>query len=299
MKQHCHIVLLFLIIPFFAQAQVEPANRLYIGPTMGARLSTVTFFEDRARRDFNSIPAPGFDFGLMISRRIREKFYLNAQLIYSQRGKHIVGPENYVFDPNIQGPDPLFKNIQTNRYIELPIYYMLEFKRTVGSGEGMGGKMKAYRWFIGAGPTVSYWMGGRGKLQSSWLKEDLIDHMKYKTVLRTDSLDQPGGADKMLVTDPNRFQFAINFTGGIALEPVGFQKIVISAHLEIGQSFIGKNNDGFFPGSKVDRDELQAKYHSIRFSVGYLFDTKIEKKKRGKSTIKNKSSSSSKGKKKR
>lgn len=276
---------MFLSLPSMAQDQ------LYIGPSLGARLSTVSFFEDRAKNDFNSVPAPGFDVGFMVSRRLHNSFYLTAQLNYSQKGKIVKGSSKGAFEQGGQPPDPLYKNTQTNRFIELPIYYMIEFKNTVGSKSGQAGIIKSYKWFLGAGPTVSYWLGGKGKLQSSWLKEDFIDEMDYRIVFDSDSLHKMKGADKMYVGDANRLQFAINITGGIALEPVGFQKIVLALHLELGQSFLSKTSFGYFPGSNVDRDELKSKYHSLRFSVSYLFDTKVEKAKRGKSTIKNKKSS--------
>jgi hypothetical protein len=266
-------------------------GQLYLGPTLGSRLSTLTYFDDRAKDEYKALPAFGFDVGFMMSRRIKDRFCLNAELIYSQKGKIVKGKTDpFTYNQNgqtkIGNPDPLYYNKQRNHFIELPIYYMLEFKRTVGKHAGMAGQQKAYKWFIGGGPTISYWLGGKGNLQSSWLKEDLIDNLKYKVVFNKDSLKQSEDAHVMNVTGPNRVQFAINLTGGIALEPVGFQKIVIAAHLELGQSFMAKKNPGVFPGSNADQDVLRAKYHSLRLSVSYLFDTKVEDKKRGKSTNK-------------
>jgi Outer membrane protein beta-barrel domain len=293
-------IALLLALPLAASAQ------LYVGPTVGTRLSTVTFFEDRAKHEFRSLPAFGLDAGFMVSKRIKDHFLLNIECIYSNRGKNIKGktePFQYNFNGQVRvgNPDPLYRNRQRNHYIELPISYLLEFKNSVGKESGMAGQQKSYKWFIGAGPTVSFWMGGRGKLESSWLREDLIDELGYGIVFKSDSIHNLIGNDKMFVANPRRFQFALNFTGGVALEPVGLQKVVIAAHLELGQSFIGKRipekalngepEDGYFPGSNVDRDALRAKYHSLRFSVSYIFDTKIENRKRGKSTIKNKSTS--------
>ena len=281
-----HLVFLLVIVPLISYAQ------FYVGPSLGTRLSTVTFFEDRAKNDFNGLPAFGYDFGVMVSRRMKDRFCLNAQLIYSQKTKLVKGTSNPIFPVSTQAPDPLYRNKQTNKFIELPIYYMLESKNTVGKESGLAGQLKAYKWFVGAGPTISYWLGGKGKLKSSETIEFTpIGHVNYTVAFKNDSIQNLQGDNKMYARDANRFQFALNFTAGIALEPVGFQKIVIAAHLELGQTFIGKNLPGYFPGSKNDSDELKARYHSLRFSVGYLFDTKIEKRKRGKSTIKNKSTS--------
>lgn len=276
------LTFLLLLLPGFSMAQ------LYIGPTAGMRLSTVTFFDERAKNDFKALPSFGFDAGLMVSRRIKERFCLNAQLMYTQKGKYIKGGLDSL--PFEIKPDPRYRNKQTNRFIELPIYYMLEFKNSVGKAPGMAGKSRSYKWFVGGGPTISYWLGGKGALQSSSLQEVFVNELDYKIVFKKDnsSLSQTADADKMNVTDPNRFQFALNLTGGIALEPVGFQKIVIAAHVEIGQTFFSKGDPGYFPGSNVNMDVLKAKNHSLRISVSYMVDTKIEDRQRGKSTIKNK-----------
>jgi hypothetical protein len=276
------LILILFAIPNLAISQ------LYIGPSFAGRVSTVSFFETRNKADFNARPGLGFDAGLMVSRRMKEKYILNAQLLYSHKTKLVVGES-----------DPLYKNKLVGRYLELPIAYTLEFKRNMG--ETHAGLSKTYKWFVGAGPTVSYWMGGKGKLQSSELKEVFIDHLDYKVTFNKNNneLTSENAGNTLNVTDPKRFQFSLNFTGGVALEPVGFQKIVIAAHLEIGQTFFSEENLGFFPGSEVDFDPQRSRFHSLRFSVGYLFDTQIEKRKRGKSTINNKSAANMRKKKKR
>lgn len=277
--------MLFVLLPLLAFAQ-----KLYVGPTVGTRLSTVTFFEAQDKNDFKSLPVFGYDFGFMVSRKMKDRYCLNAELIYSHKSKLVKGTSNDAYSTTSLKPDPTYRNQQTNSFIELPIYYMIEFKNTWGKAAGLAGQQRTYKWFVGGGPTISYWLGGKGKLESTVTKEFINAPLNYKILFNPDSLSQPGGENsKEYVTGPNRFQFAINFTGGIALEPVGFQKIVVAAHLEIGQTFMSKGLPGYFPGdANSERDVLKAKYHSLRFSVSYLFDTKIENKKRGTSTIKNK-----------
>jgi Outer membrane protein beta-barrel domain len=258
-------------------------SQLYIGPALAGRVSTVSFFEPRSKEDFDAAPGFGFDAGLAVSKRMKEKYCLNVQLLYSRKNKITKGGSG-------EFADPLFKNHLHNNYLELPISYTLEFKRSVGGNHA--GMAKTYNWFVGAGPTVSYWMGGKGKLSSSEVQEDLVvSQVAYKVRFNMDSaqLVNARGAHIMNVSNPNRIQLALNFTGGVALEPIGFQKIILAAHLEIGQTFFAKTNDVNFLMSKNDNDPQRANFHSLRFSVSYLIDTKIENRQRGKSTIKNKS----------
>jgi hypothetical protein len=212
----------------------------------------------------------------MINRRMKEKYSLHVQLLYSKKTKVVYGE----LDPN-------FRNRLTNNYLELPITYTIEFKRLVG--ETQAGMTKSFNWFLGAGPTVSYWMGGKGNLKSSNLIEDLqFTGLDYKVAFGADAATLETQTDLLNVTRANRLQFSINFAGGIIVEPAGFQKIILTASLELGQSFIAKENNGFFSGSNVDLDPQRAKFHSLRFSVGYVLDMKLESRQRGKSTIKNK-----------
>ena len=257
-----------IILPGFSQAQ------LYVGPSFALRGSSVSFFEQRNKKEFSSRPSLGFDAGLMVSRRMKERYTFNAQLLYSRKTKLIFNEL-----------DPIYRNHQQNNFLELPLTYTIEFKRLVGQAQA--GMTKSYTWFMGAGPTVSYWMGGRGTMKSSYLKEQLIEELDYKIVFNEDSTRFATSTNLLNVTNGNKLQFAINFTGGVILEPVAFHKIILSAHLEVGQRFLAKSNEGRFSDNVSDFDPQRAKFHSIRISASYIFDLKLEESHRGKSTIRN------------
>jgi hypothetical protein len=254
---------------FFYNAKAQ----LYVGPTIGSEVSKIYFFDNYRYDYFKPRPSFGFSGGLMASMRIHKNYVLNAQLLYSWRTKDI-GPG---------GQDPEFKFTSKMQYIELPIFYALEFKSLKGDLSGRGGKIKTYNWFVGAGPIVSYWLSGKSTMQSSNLKEIKIDHIDYTTIFGADPLSggQPITSNKEYVSEANRFQFGINFTGGLSFEPVGLHKIVTFVQLNLMQTFLAKS-DVSLP--TLDIDVLRARNHSIRFSVAYLFDTKIETAKKGKST---------------
>jgi len=250
--------------------------QLLVGPVAGGEVAKAFFFDSQFR--YKSLPTFGYEGGVMASMRVRKNFVLNAQLLYSQRSKHVVGLAN-------SRSDNLFNLTSSMKYIELPIFYVLEFKSLTGDAEGRGGRVKTYNWFIGGGPIISYWLSNKGRLSSSPLKEVYIDHIDYTTVFGRDNNSFTSASDfnKESISEPNRFQFGINITGGVAFEPVGFHKIVTSIHLNIAQTFLAKS-DGIFPASLDDVDIMKVKNHSIRFTVAYLFDTKLETSKKGKST---------------
>jgi len=261
-------IVLQCIFSYDAEAQ------LYVGPTIGGEVSKVYFFDGYRYNDFTPRPSFGFSGGFMASMRIHKNYVLNAQLLYSTRTKHI--------DPGA-GYDPEFKFTSKMQFIELPIFYALEFKSLKGDLNGRGGKIKTYNWFAGAGPIVSYWLSGKSTMQSSNLREIHIDQIDYTTIFGADpsSGGQPITSNKEYVSEANRFQFGINFTGGLSFEPVGLHKIVTFVQFNFMQTFLAKS-DVSLP--TFDIDVLRARNHSIRLSVAYLLDTKIETSKKGKST---------------
>lgn len=253
----------------------QASSQFYFGPVVGAGASKIYFFDSQFR--YKTLISPGYDIGAMASMRVNKLFRLNAQLLYSIKHKTIVGTDD-------SRADPLYRLSSTMQYIELPITYALEFK----SVKGTMLVKEVYDWYIGAGPIVSYWLSNKGTLQSSNLLENQIASYDFAGEFGND--DQSALNKKETMPDVNRFQFGINFTAGLAFEPSPGRKIMTSLSLNIMQTFLG-NSDGKWPGSNPnqtnadDLDILKSKNHSLRFSIAYLFDSKLELRKKGKSTI--------------
>lgn len=263
---------------FIAVSEVNA--QLLVGPVVGGAVSKATFFDKVDKDNYNAYPIPGFDAGGMASMRVKKNFVLNVQLLYAQRGKIYRGT-------NDVRSDSQFRLTSRMKYIEMPIFYVLEFKQaTKNFNSGKGGQRKVYDWFAGGGPVISYWLSNQGTLKSSYLLENGIDKLSYKTVFGKEdgSFDATNDANVQSITEPNRFQFAINISGGVAFQPVGFQKIIVTGHLNIGQTFFSRTTNGYFPASFVDPDAMRVKNHTFRISAAYLFDTKIENLRKGKST---------------
>ncbi|HTH57766.1 MAG TPA: outer membrane beta-barrel protein [Cyclobacteriaceae bacterium] len=249
----------------------QTSSQFYFGPVLGGSASKVYFFDSQFR--YKTLISPGYDIGAMASMRVNKAFRLNAQLLYSVKHKTIVGTDD-------NRSDPLFRLSSTMQYIELPITYALEFK----SVKGTMLVKEVYDWYIGAGPIISYWLSNKGTLRSSNLLEDRI--YSYDFVGEFGNDDQNKLNSKETMPDANRFQFGVNFSAGLAFEPAPGRKIMTSLSLNIMQTFLG-NSDGKWPGSNPnqtnadDLDILKSKNHSVRFSVAYLFDSKIELRKKG------------------
>ncbi|NOS93413.1 MAG: outer membrane beta-barrel protein, partial [Cyclobacteriaceae bacterium] len=218
MKHLSTSLLLGLFISLSCSAQ------LLVGPVVGGSVSKVFFFDNQFR--YESSPTMGYDLGVMASMRVHKNFVLNGQLLYSQRGRQVKGIDDLRSDSKFD----LYSSMQ---YIELPLFYVLEFKKNTGAYSGQGGQTKTYNWFIGGGPVVSYWLSNSGTIKSSYLLENNIESLDYTTVFGKTLESSDPVADSQIegITDPNRFQFGLNLTGGFAFQPVGANKIVTSVHV--------------------------------------------------------------------
>ncbi|MFO7258806.1 MAG: porin family protein [Bacteroidota bacterium] len=253
---------------FFLLLGLVSANasaQILIGPTVGPNFSW-TNFDDEDLKDYYSIrPVAGFHGGVMVQFRVQKRFFLNTSLIYSTKGK-IARTDN----------DQLFRNQVTYQYLEMPILYTAEFKGTVGGN-------REYKWYFGAGPNVSYWLGGKGRMMSTDLNELAIDELSYKIALGKDP--EMTAANEMSVQDPNRMQLGLNLAAGFVFEPMGYQKFMILFRYELGHSFLSRTTDGVFAGIAY-QEPMRVRNHGLRISLSYLMDTKISERKKGKSTIK-------------
>lgn len=250
----------------------QTSSQFYYGLVLGASASKVYFFDGQFR--YKTVISPGYDVGAMASLRVNKLFRLNAQLLYSVKHKTIVGTDD-------ARADNLFRLSSTMQYIEMPITYALEFKSVKGSLL----VKEVYDWYIGAGPIISYWLSNKGTLRSSNLLEDQIYSYSFTGAFGNN--EQSTLNNKETMPDVNRLQLGVNISAGLAFEPSPGRKIMTSLHVNIMQTFLG-NSDGKWPGSNPnqtnadDLDVLKSKNHSIRFSIAYLFDSKIEQRMKGK-----------------
>ncbi len=244
-------------------------GQVLVGPTIGAQ-STWIAFDDKDYKDFNKVvPSYGFHVGGNLSFRVQKRFFLHTTLLYSQKTKTIKG----VLDDKLQ-------NRLRNNFIEMPIMYTVEFKGHAGKGN------KEFKWYLGAGPNLSYWLGGKGKISSSDLIEQNIDELEYKVVFRKSEAEQQD--NQMNVADPNRMQLGLNLSAGIVFEPLGDQKYMLTARYELGHSFYSRTSNGTFKQTVEYEDIMQVRNHGIWISLAYLIDLKTDQRKRGKSTLDNK-----------
>jgi hypothetical protein len=270
-------ILIFLLIPLkngFSQI-------IEAGFKGGLNAAWVRYDDASFRKTVRTLPILGYSFGPVLSFKVKDRYFLHTEYLFSTKGRKNVGKE-----------DEALKDKVTYHFIEIPILYNVFFK---GQFKFKGDKQ--FKYYAGAGPIFSYWLGGRGSIYNNEFAEsgEKLPAQKYKIVFgsRDENYQFP---DEVFIEDPRRLQVGFAIGGGILTEPDAKQRIMVDVRFEYGHSWLARSEteDFYFPvrysSNEWTDPSLKARNMSVRLSGIYLFEMNSNKKVRnkGKSTIKKK-----------
>jgi opacity protein-like surface antigen len=263
LKKYCLSGVIVLAILMISSAQAF-SQVIQAGMKAGAQMNWVKIDDPGARDSIMTSPTPGYSVGAVVSFKVRDRYFLYTEYLYTRKGKNITGKV-----------DPHLKDRVTYNYFEIPVLFTMHFKANLGNS-------KEFKWYVGAGPEVSYLVSGKGVVEGG----DLYDNdmvLDYKISFHPrENRDHP---DEIHYNNANRFQFGLNVGGGILLEPGGKHKVMIDLRYAFDQSRIGRSKADFLVPTDYN-DELRARFRSVKFSVIYLLESNTSKEVRnkGKST---------------
>jgi len=253
----------FIVVVFLFVFHLSAFPQILVGPIAGANYSWTAFGDKDLKNDYQVNPVFGFHVGGHLAFKVQKRFFLHTSLVYSSKGRDLKGKA-----------DPMLENSARYNFIEMPMSYTVDFKGKIGNN-------KEFKYFIGIGPNLSYWLNGSGTLFNSDFEENHISELSYKVVYK--KAPETQAADEMNVPEPNRFQFGLNFVAGLILEPAPRQRMLFSVRYELGHTYLAKSNGIFL--NTYFQDPLRSRNQGFRVSLAYLLDLKTEERKKGKSTI--------------
>jgi len=251
---------------FFASIQITSAQIIRVGMKAGPQLSWVAVDDPKYKTVATVRPTAGFHAGLVLAFKVKDRYFLNTEFIYSQKGKSSVGKA-----------DPYLNDKVVYHHLDIPVLFSMHFK-------GKLTKTRQFKWYINAGPNASYWLGGKGVIKSGDLIENGLSELKYKIAFG--SRPDHNNPDILYLKDVNRLQFGMSIGGGLLLEPANKQKVMIDFRYEIGHTRIGTPSSSQFMIPADYQDSLKGRNKGIRVSLVYLFEFTSDRKTRnkGKST---------------
>lgn len=252
------------LLPRHVSAQV-----IQLGAKAGAQLSWVRSDDKNFREIVKLHPVLGYNAGAVVTFKVKERYFLHTEYLFSTKGKKVKGRIDEMLEDRI-----------TYNYIDVPILYNIHFRGSLGS-------VRKFKWYAGAGPLFSYWLGGRGTINSDEFAENNFQPFEY-SIRFGERGEDIGETNVIYMKDVKRLQLGFNFGGGIMLEPSDKNKIMVDIRFEFGHTWMGTPASADYVLPVTYDDNLKARNMGLRFSVMYLFETNLDKKVRnkGKSNLK-------------
>lgn len=220
--------------------------------------------DDKGFRDQVKInPRIGYNAGFVLSFKVKDRYFLHTEYIYSTKGK-----------VNRGKIDKLLEDRVTYNYIELPMLYNIHFRGRLGGA-------RQFKWYAGAGPLFSYWLGGKGWINCDEFVENRFAPIEYEIRFGERGEDL-GETNAIFMKDVKRFQLGFNLGGGIMLEPANSGKIMVDLRFDLGHTWMGTPSSADYVLPVTYDDNLKARNMALRFSVMYLFERNMDKKIRNK-----------------
>jgi hypothetical protein len=236
---------------------------MYFGLKAGPQLSWMKSDDPDFRKTVRTLPKPGYSAGAVLSFKVKDRYFLHTEYLFSTKGKVNRGKVDKVLEDRI-----------TYNYLEVPMLYNIHFRQRMKGG-------RQFKLYAGAGPLFSYWLGGRGWIDSDEFRENNFPAFKYKIRFGTRGEDI-GETDVIYMSDVKRFQLGFNLGGGLLLEPSRGGKLMADLRLELGHTWMGTPNSADYVLPVTYDDSLEGRNMSVRFSLMYLFEKNLDKKVRNK-----------------
>ena len=259
LNRMCIAMTLFLCL----NVNIAKAQIVEVGIKGGPQLTWVRHDNLQFRKEYSVSPRIGYQAGAVLSFKVKDRYFLHTEYLYSVKGK-VTSSKS----------DPDFKDKVTYSYIEVPILYNIFFK-------GHLGKSKQFKYYAGAGPILSYWLGGKGTIYSTEFAENSAPPLDYKIKfgVRSEDFNDPG---EVYVNRPRRFQLGFNIGGGIMTEPDAKRRIMLDLRFELGHSWFSKSQTADYVIPVVYEDNMQSRNMGFRLSAIYMFEINTNKKARNK-----------------
>lgn len=232
---------------------------IQIGPKAGVSLSHPSYSDKEYMSDKFFLPKVGYSAGMMMNFLHYKKLSVQTELNLTQRGRSIHNKEQQ------------FKHTANYNFVEAPVLFKLTFGKD------------PVKYFVNAGPNISYWFRGRGKLFHEEMQEWNTDYYKYRTVFS--DREPVDGIIEHYYENPNRFQFGIDVGIGTVFQTNRKERCSIELRYLIGHSFMAKTSS-YNIGLSAIEDNLNFSTNALTLSVAYTFDINLLEYYKGKSTIK-------------
>lgn len=245
-------------------------SQILTGPKIGFSYTTMHFDARQYTKDYDIIWRPGFTGGWVFNYSVSNStvWSFHGELFYSTKGRTI----------QKRGIDYV-KNKSTFHNIDMPAMFRGTFN------------MGSLRWYVNAGPALSYWLGGNGQIASAELDEGRVGVVNYRydftkyDAPRPEERDYPIANGIIEVPNANRLQVGLNFGFGFEFPVLESQIVQLDFRYNMGHTNIGEKEDNYF-GLFDYEEDFEGSNRNVEVSLAFLLDYDTQLRKKGRSTSK-------------
>ncbi|MEM9340705.1 MAG: outer membrane beta-barrel protein [Bacteroidota bacterium] len=243
-------------------------SQYWFGPKVGLNYINHVYQENTYESDSFNVPKNfNFHAGMAFSYTASDMYAVYGELFYERIGKK-------VRDKQTDGQ--LVRTEMTNHFISAPVMLRITLGRL------------PVRYYLNAGPRLSYWVAGSGKRDLDEFEEFLeVDEVDYKITFNSSKANE-ADLGRALVSQPNRLQFGLTAGVGMILELIGEKRLQLDFRYTWVHSNMGTNNgEDDVNFNNVTHQENFEYFHNIAtVGVAYLFGYNSKLRRKGKSTNK-------------
>jgi hypothetical protein len=206
-----------LLILFFITTSNPSKAQIYLGGKMGFQLSKHNFFDEDFKKSNNIGFLPGFNIGLATNLKISNSFDLYNEINYSTKGTRISNYTVHVKD-----------KLQLS-YLDFPFLLRTSIY-----------KDPYCKVFLQMGPTIGFWLKGKGLIQSDELLEEGFFKLKYDFKFNENT---PHIMHGVTVPEPNRTQLSLNVGIGTEMTLRSKHVFLVDLRYEMGHTYLSKSDE--------------------------------------------------------
>ena len=244
-KVTLHIILLVSLLTINFNKSLA---QMSVGFKFGALAAKTSYGDKNYTDEFDLGISPGISIGSVYGFDVGKKFGLHTELNLSVKGSKT----------KRMGADHI-KNKINNFYLDLPLLLKLD----------AGGKTK--NWFILFGPTISYWLAGKGHIRGSELDEYNVSQFDYTLYFNEDNAIANDG---VYVPSSNRILYSLTFGIGHSIVTRQGQEFTIDLRYDMGHTHFSDSRESRLLDLATFQNNFQGNHQVLSLSVIYLFDLK-------------------------
>lgn len=259
------LLLVLLLVSFSSQAQ------FWFGPKIGGQIIVPQYQAESRRDSFKISNKVNWHAGIGMDYSTEGHFEVHTELMYMRVNNRTQAKDIF--------QDQTLDSKTVNHFLTAPLMARVVFM-----------KNSRFKVFVEAGPRLSWWLGGKGTIISDETEENASEPgtpVKFNVQFVKEELEEINVGDyndKLIVTKPNRLQYALDFGVGWLFDITPSQRAIVDAKISWAHSNMAFNDGVAFSNINNYQEDLEYRSHMFVVSVAYMFGYNPALTTKGKST---------------